>query len=147
MLSSFLPMDGAKTIFIPSALTALLSYSMLVVMGLARATNTKVNPRYWKTYDPKYASESNFLIQVSHNVENHFETPPMFHLACLVLFLTGNVTSSEITIAWVYLASRVAHTLVHVTSNKILVRFATYLVGIVCSIMLWYRILRWSMSS
>ena len=66
-----------------------------------------------------------------NNLENQFELPVLFHAACLALAVAGSVDIMAITLAWLFVASRVIHTIIHVTSNRIRYRQPAFLAGFV----------------
>lgn len=72
-----------------------------------------------------------------NNLENQFELPMLFHAACLALFVTGAVGPVAIALAWLFVASRVVHTFIHVTSNRIRYRQPAFLAGFVLLGGLW----------
>jgi hypothetical protein len=61
---------------------------------------------------------------------NHLmEQPTLFYAAALTLALLGAGDGLNATLAWLYVASRVVHSLVQATVNIILLRFALFMVG------------------
>lgn len=64
-----------------------------------------------------------------NNLENQFELPMLFHAACLALFVSGAVGTVAVALAWLFIASRVVHTVIHVTSNRIRYRQPAFLAG------------------
>ncbi|MCG6113817.1 MAG: MAPEG family protein [Mesorhizobium sp.] len=64
-----------------------------------------------------------------NNLENQFELPMLFHAACLALFVSGAVGTVAVALAWLFIASRVIHTIIHVTSNRIRYRQPAFLAG------------------
>jgi hypothetical protein len=59
------------------------------------------------------------------NYNNLFEQPTQFYAVALVLALAGG-GKTDGRLAWVYVAARVAHSLVHCSTNKIMRRFSLY---------------------
>ena len=57
------------------------------------------------------------------------EQPTIFYAAALAIALAGLGTGLNLYMAWVYTASRIVHSLVHATTNKVLLRFMIFLVG------------------
>lgn len=57
---------------------------------------------------------------------NLLEVPVMFYLLCLMCFITGLVTPLVCTLAWVYVALRVAHSLIYLTYNRVFHRFLVF---------------------
>ena len=66
----------------------------------------------------------------SANFSNQFETPVLFY--ALVMFAThvGATGWVMVTFAWIYAASRVAHTLVHTGTNRVMTRAKIYFAGL-----------------
>lgn len=60
------------------------------------------------------------------NYNHLMEQPTIFYAVCLVLAITGWGDGLNATIAWVYVALRILHSLVQVLSNRVIVRFAIF---------------------
>ncbi len=71
------------------------------------------------------------------NLKNLFELPVLFYALCLYLHATGSVDTLYLVAAWIFVAFRVLHSLMHCTKNVVMVRFALYLVA---SLALWFAI-------
>ena len=63
------------------------------------------------------------------NYNHLFEQPTIFYATALVLALVGQGGGFNATLAWIYVALRVVHSLVQVLSNIILRRFAVFFVS------------------
>jgi len=57
---------------------------------------------------------------------NLFEMPVLFYVACIVFYVTGKVDGIALTLAWLYVALRIAHSVVHLTYNNVLHRLAAF---------------------
>lgn len=75
----------------------------------------------------------------SDNLRNLFELPVLFYAVVLYLHVTGNVDDSHVFAAWVFVAFRVLHSLVHCTINIVLLRFWLYVLSATA---LWIMVLR-----
>lgn len=60
------------------------------------------------------------------NYNHLMEQPTLFYAVCLVLAMTGWGSGLNATIAWIYVALRILHSLVQVLSNRVVVRFAIF---------------------
>lgn len=67
-----------------------------------------------------------FVSAPSDNLQNLFEMPVLFYVVCLALAVTGQATPALVTAAWVYVALRAVHSLIHCTYNTVLHRFLAY---------------------
>lgn len=60
------------------------------------------------------------------NFMNLFEVPVLFYVLCLAAAVAHEVSGSLLAMAWMYVALRVVHSLIHVTYNKIMHRFSIF---------------------
>lgn len=74
------------------------------------------------------------------NFSNQFETPVLFFALILIAIHVGATGYVMAALAWVYVASRVLHTLVHTGSNRLQRRALVFTVGIVCLFLMWVGI-------
>lgn len=73
---------------------------------------------------------SRSLVNHGDNFKNQFELPVIFYALCLVFMTAGSATQLVVISAWVFVASRIIHTLIQTTNNKIFPnRFAAFLIG------------------
>ena len=63
------------------------------------------------------------------NYNHLFEQPTIFYATALVLAVVGQGGGVNATLAWIYVALRVVHSLVQALSNIILRRFAVFFVS------------------
>lgn len=57
---------------------------------------------------------------------NLVEVPPLFYVLCLLYYFSGQVTPLVLTLAWVYVGLRLAHSLIYLTYNHVIHRFAVF---------------------
>lgn len=71
------------------------------------------------------------------NYNHLLEQPTLFYAIALVLALTGTGDMAiNLWLAWAYVVLRVAHSLVQVLVNRVVVRFGVFAIGTVVLIML-----------
>jgi len=63
------------------------------------------------------------------NFRNLFELPVLFYIALVVAAQTGQVGVVTLSLAWAFVALRIAHSAIHCTYNKVIHRFYSYLAG------------------
>ena len=62
----------------------------------------------------------------ANNLKNLFEVPILFYGLCLYLFVSGNVDTAYVVAAWLFFLFRAFHSIVHCTSNIVMLRFYLY---------------------
>lgn len=117
-------------IFWPMLAQVLLVYIVYVVMakrryGSVRSGNAKASQFKVRGAEPEVSAT------VSNNLMNQFELPVLFHVLCLALYVTNGVNYLTLILMWVFVISRYAHAWVHLTSNRLLLRRNTFVVGVV----------------
>ena len=65
----------------------------------------------------------------SDNYSHLLEQPTLFYALALSLALLGVQTQTSLTLAWVYVIVRIAHSLVQVLINKIELRFVLFVMS------------------
>lgn len=73
---------------------------------------------------------------VADNYNHLHEAPMVFYVVAIVLAITGWGDGLNATLAWIYLALRVVHSLVQILWNRVAVRFVLFAVSSLVLIML-----------
>lgn len=63
---------------------------------------------------------------VADNYNHLHEAPTVFYAVAIVLAMIGQGDNLNATIAWAYVGLRVAHSLLQVTSNRVVIRFVLF---------------------
>jgi len=85
-----------------------------------------------KHVDPQSLASASVKAEVlqktaaSDNFRNLFEVPVLFYVLCVAVTATGTATPALVTAGWAYVALRALHSLIHVTYNRVVHRFAAY---------------------
>jgi hypothetical protein len=75
--------------------------------------------------------------KASNNLRNQFETPVLFYVLCGVATFIGATGILMTLLAWAYVATRVVHAFIHLTSNYIPHRFYAFAVGAAILFAMW----------
>ncbi len=131
-----------KDILLPSIAMALLTLSLIVFMGLHRVQavrRRRVHIRFFRAFRGGELPED--LHIVNRHVHNHFELPPLFHVAIVATYAAGVVTPLAVVLGWAFFATRCLHTLIHLTYNNVNHRFLAYGAGVMMVAALWIHLL------
>ena len=81
------------------------------------------------------------MLQASRNYSNLFEVPVFFFTICTLALALHIETNAMTILSWVFVASRVAHSWIHVTYNNVVHRLVAFLVGNLVVVILWILVL------
>jgi hypothetical protein len=75
----------------------------------------------------------------SNNLKNLFEIPTIFYGLVLCLYATNQVDTTHVAAAWIFVAFRMLHSIVHCSVNIVALRFWLYFIS---TASLWFMALR-----
>jgi hypothetical protein len=129
----------------PTVLLALSAFALVVLTFLVglRLLYVRTQEMRSKRVHPQAASTSLLMaaklqnVQAADNFRNLFETPVLFY--ALVATAIGFQAAPPWLVAgaWVYVALRAVHSVIHCTYNRVMHRFAAFAAGFVLLVGLW----------
>jgi hypothetical protein len=75
--------------------------------------------------------------QAEYNYLNQFELPVLFYVLMILLLITRKADYIMVMLAWIFVALRIVHAFVHLTTNKIELRGPIFFVGALVLIIMW----------
>src|SRR5262245_42520775 len=109
-------MSGPLALVYPVLALIFWTFVVFVLLGVRRYQ--AVSSRQTRLRDVRLSGDAwpDAEKKVSNNIRNLFETPVIFYALCGVATYVGVMALGMTILAWIYVASRVVHTLVHTTS-------------------------------
>ncbi|MDE2233919.1 MAG: MAPEG family protein [Gammaproteobacteria bacterium] len=133
-----------KTIFAP--MLALVAWTFIIMLYMAYKRWSagfagRLKPGEFKLGES--ADVPHDVRLAGRNFSNLFEVPVLFYVLCLTLYVTRSVSIDLLVMAWVYVALRVLHSLIHVSYNKIIHRFFVYAASCFLLLAMWILFAMW----
>jgi hypothetical protein len=130
-------MGYVQTILLPVFLHFLLVTIVGIRMGQARfkSVSSGETKRADIVLDPRKWPDR--LRQISNNFDNQFQAPMAWYSCVAFLIATGFVDKVQVVLAFGFLASRVVHSFIHITTNKLPDRFYAFIAGLICLCAMW----------
>ncbi len=75
--------------------------------------------------------------KLSNNYDNQFQLPVLFYAILPLLILLVKVDWLMVALAFVFVASRIVHSLIHTGDNVVLHRFRAFVVGFIALVAMW----------
>jgi len=127
-------------IFLP--ITALVAWTFAILLLVPYARFRAARAGEVTARDFRYGESAAVPGPVSlpnRNLMNLLELPLLFYVGCIALYVTLNVDATALVLAWLYVALRVAHSLVHLTYNNVLHRLGVFATSNIVLLALWVR--------
>lgn len=131
-------MTAPNDIFLPAIALMLWTFIVSMRMVLDRVQAAKkgdVDPRYYKTYRDNTGVPDK-IIKMGNHYNNLFQMPIFFYLLVIMIYVTETVDSFFIVLAWLFVASRIAHTFIHLKRNNPLYRMQAFAAGVVVLVLM-----------
>jgi hypothetical protein len=116
-------------------LLTLIVAGILLFSRIKAAKSGSVDPRVFKLNQSKEIPDR--LIQITNNYSNLFEVPILFYIACLFCIIWQYQNYLMLGLAWLFVVSRVVHSWIHLTHNKIIPRLFAFLTSVICVMAMW----------
>ena len=114
-----------------------LTFALLFTLGPARVAAVQRGEVKVRDIVLGQSAWPDRITQIGNSFDNQFQVPVLFYVLVALALVTGKVDSILTWGAWAFVASRVVHALVHVTTNAITQRFNAYLTGVLVLAAMW----------
>ncbi len=120
----------AEAIFGPVSVLALWTVAVLLLTGFRRVGAVRARRLRQGAFRYGESPEVPDELKVwNRNLMNLLEMPILFYVVCIGFYVTRQVTQAIVVLAWVYVGLRLLHSLVHLTSNRVIVRLTVFALG------------------
>lgn len=96
--------------------------------------------KYYKTYSAEL-SEPPEIAVIANNIQNQFQLPTIYMVTVAVVLQFEAISLWMLISAWMFVATRLLHTYIHLGSNNILKRAKSYMLGWCLVMSMWVQIL------
>ncbi|WNO61647.1 MAPEG family protein [Rheinheimera sp. MMS21-TC3] len=130
-----------KLILLPVFGQVLLTSIVMILMGNRRikaAKNKEISLSAFKTMNLTGANEQ--VIATSRNFDNQFQMPMLFLFSVLFILQTNFADLGYVVMASAFVLLRLGHTIVHIGSNNVRLRFNIFLLSCAVLWAIWLRL-------
>lgn len=120
----------------------MLTYVILLVTLRVRTSSVRrgeVPIKYFSVFQGEDIPE--IVHKTTRHFSNLFEVPVLFYIAGVLYLALDQTGSFAINCAWLFVASRVVHTVIHLGYNNVIHRLIVFAIGNVCVLAMWISIL------
>ena len=105
----------------------LLIWILMYARRIPAMQAAKIDPDTAKSPDGKWKEALPISVQASaHNYNHLMEQPTIFYALMFYVTLTAQMSTPILYAAWAYVALRVLHSFIQVSSGKVVLRFAIF---------------------
>ena len=127
-------MDILFPIFGMAAITFLTMFR-LAYLRTGAVARRELDPRYYRVYQG--GGEPERVAANTRHLSNLFETPVLFYVVVILIFVTGLSSPALVALAWLYVVIRALHAWVHLGSNVVKWRFRVFGLSVTVLLFMW----------
>lgn len=128
---------GATQVLAPVFVQIALTFCLLIWMGRLRIDDIRsgtVRPADIVLGQDAWPART---AQIGNAFHSQLELPLLFYLVSLLSLFTARAGTTLVVLGWIFVATRLLHALIHVTTNNISRRFFLYFAGMLALILMW----------
>jgi hypothetical protein len=128
---------GAAAVLAPVFVQVILTFALLLWLAKLRYEAVRSGAVQLRDIALEQSGYPPEIQQVANAFRNQFELPVLFYLVSILSLFTARASLTLVVLAWLFVATRIFHALIHVTTNNVPRRFFTYFAGAVILIAMW----------
>ena len=123
----------------PTFALVLLIFAVLVTLATQRFRHVRAHPPRAENIATATAAKAYFepVEPPANNLANLFEMPVLYFALVPLLILFRHAGHFEVLLAWIYVALRLVHSLIHIGRGKVNARFLVYLASCAVLAAMW----------
>jgi hypothetical protein len=124
-------------ILLPVFVQVLLTFALLFWAGYLRNVDLRGGTVKVKDIALRQPNWTPRTQQIGNAYHNQLEVPILFYALMILLIIMRQADFLMMALAWIFVATRVVHAFVHVTSNRVQVRGPLFGIGVVVLLIMW----------
>jgi hypothetical protein len=123
-------------VLLPVFVQVILTFVVAFTLGYRRYTAVRAGEVRGKI-TLRESNWPDYARQAEYSYLNQFELPVLFYVLMILLLITKQADVIQMTLAWIFVITRVVHALIHLTSNKVSLRGPIFFVGALVLMIMW----------
>ena len=115
-----------------------LTFIVATATGLSRLISVRrkdINPKYYVLMSGD--TPPDYVQKLGRNFSNLLEAPVLFYVLAVLVVALQIDSALMLNLAWVYVALRLVHTIIHITYNHAIHRFIAFLLSLLVLLAMW----------
>lgn len=128
---------SVQTILLPLFAQVLLTFVLVFSLAIRRQVALRTGATRWQDIALRERGWPKKATQYANAFSNQFELPVLFYVLTILALVTKQADLLFVVMAWIFVASRVVHACIHVTSNHVPARGLSFAAGCFTLFLMW----------
>ena len=128
-------------IIYPVFCLVMLTFIMAFATGASRLISVRrkqINPKYFVLLSGD--TPPDYVQKIGRNFVNLLEVPVLFYLVAVLVITLQIDNTLLLNLAWLYVALRLVHSIIHVSYNHVIHRFTVFLLSLITLLAMWIQL-------
>lgn len=126
-----------QAILLPLLAQVALTFVLLAMTGHSRVSSVRRGETKVKDIALGQPNWPERIAKIGNSFNNQFQLPVLFYVAVILAYVSRAADLLFVTLSWVFVATRLAHAYIHVSSNRVSRRFYAFAVGFAVLVVMW----------
>lgn len=126
-----------QAVLLPLFVQVALTFGLLFWMGGARVTSIRSGEVKMRDVALRQPNWTPHVLKIGNAYHNQLELPLLFYVLTILALFTRQTDLLFVLLAWVFVATRLLHAYIFVTSNNVGRRFYAFLAGAIVLLAMW----------
>ena len=128
---------SVQAVLLPVFVLVFMTAALLFWMGFARVGSLKQGAVRMGDIALGQPNWPPRVIQIGNAYHNQFQLPVLFYVLVALALFTRKADLLFVVMSWLFVLARLGHAFVHVTTNRVPVRFYAFVAGAAVLLLMW----------
>ena len=126
-----------QAILLPLLAQVVLTLALLGLTGHSRVASVRRGETKVRDIALGQPNWPEHVTKISNSYNNQFQLPVLFYVVVILAYASRAADLLFVILSWAFVATRLGHAYIHVTSNRVGWRFNAFAAGFAVLVMMW----------
>ena len=126
-----------QAILLPLLAQVVLTFALLGLTGYSRVASVRRGETKVRDIALGQPNWPERITKVGNSYNNQFQLPMLFYVVVILAYVLRAADLLFVILSWVFVATRLGHAYIHVTSNRVGRRFNAFAAGFAVLVLMW----------
>ena len=128
---------SVQAILLPVFALVALTFSLLFLTGYSRVASVRRGETKVRDIALGQLNWPEHITKFGNNYNNQFQLPVLFYVVVILAYVLRTADLLFVVLSWLFVATRLGHAYLHVTSNHVGRRFNAFAAGFAVLVLMW----------
>ncbi len=126
-----------QAILLPLLAQVVLTFALLWFTGYSRVASVRRGETKVRDIALGQPNWPEHITKISNSYNNQFQLPALFYVVVILAYVSRAADLPFVILSWAFVATRLGHAYIHVTSNRVGWRFNAFAAGFAVLAVMW----------